>query len=325
VGNSTKGYERASITYTTAPTSGYNLFSYFSNWSSTPGGPVSSECTSANYSLSQALNHGFWTIDASVSPASGTYTITLYNRTYTNSTGTQWSVMKRTPSSTGTWGLNGFCNMASTAATTIRTGLTGFSDFGIVQSGSPLPVELLYFTAVADANAVMTSWATASEINSDYFMVEKSKDGISFSDIGMVDGSGNSSSQKNYSFPDTNPFTGINYYRLRQVDFDGTVYYSEVAAVNISAIENPLIIFPNPSQDLIQCEFNSVNDGIAQIVIHDVTGKTVLTEKILLTKGFNSVPLKISNLSYGVYHLRVYTADKNSSTLKARFVKMIRE
>ena len=325
VGNSARGYERANIVYTTAPSASYNLLSYFSNWSTTPNGPTSSECTTANYSTSPALNHGYWTIDASIGSPTGTYTVTLYNRSYTNNTGTQWSVMKRTPSSSGVWGLNGTCNLASTAGVTLRNGMSGFSDFATVQFGSALPVEILYFTAVQDAVGVMTSWATATETNSDYFVVEKSTDGISFHDLGTVDGAGNSSAQILYSFPDTHPANGINYYRLRQVDFDGTRHYSDVAAVNILPFQNALSVFPNPSFDFIQCEFASAADGAVVMQIHDVTGKEVLSQRVLVNRGFNTVPLTISQLPYGVYHVQIINAaDKNSSSLKARFVKMMK-
>src|SRR4029079_13804558 len=113
-----------------------------------------------NYSLFPAFNHGYWTIDASIVGASGTYTATLYNRSYSNNVGLAWTVMKRTPSGSGAWSLNGVCSGASTATVTIRTSMSGFSDFATVQFGNPLPVELLYFKAVFKDPGVLLKWRT---------------------------------------------------------------------------------------------------------------------------------------------------------------------
>jgi hypothetical protein len=233
--------------------------------------------------------------------------------------------MKRTPSSTGAWGLNGACNMASTATSTMRTGMNGFSDFATVQFNSALPVELLFFTALPDAHGVLLSWATASEINNDYFVVEKSQNGILFHEFGSVDGAGNSTGELNYSLRDENPYDGMNYYRLRQVDFDGSSRYSDVVAVEFASAHDVLSVFPNPSFDMIQCNFNSSMDGEITLQVRDVTGKEMLTKKFLVSRGFNSVPLEINFLAYGVYYLQLFNAaDKNSPALKARFVKMVR-
>jgi hypothetical protein len=325
VGNAAKGYERANITYTAAPTSTYNLLAFFSDWFSTPNGPVSNECPNVNYNSSPVLNHGYWTIDASIGSPSGTYTATFYNRSYTNNTGTQWSVMKRTPSATGAWGLNGACNMASSAASTIRTGMSGFSDFATVQFNSALPVELLFFTAERETQGVLITWSTAAEINSDYFVVEKSHDGNYFSDAGVVDGAGNSTEVLNYSLHDANPFNGMNYYRLRQVDFDESIRYSDIAAVDFSAAKNQLSVFPNPSFDLLQCEFYAGTDAEITLQVRDVTGKEMLSKKVPVTKGFNSIPLDINSLAFGVYHLQLLNpVDKNTPSLRSRFVKMMK-
>jgi hypothetical protein len=97
---------------------------------------------------------------------------------------------------------------------------------------SNLPVELLNFTAQGTANGTKLFWATATEINNHYFQIEKSEDAVFFHEIGRVDGAGNSNMQMDYNYTDTENLNKKVYYRLRQVDFDGSVSYSQVITVD---------------------------------------------------------------------------------------------
>lgn len=98
----------------------------------------------------------------------------------------------------------------------------------------PLPIELLSFTGQLKDGKGILKWSTASETNNDYFTLERSMNGIDFEKIGEVQGAGNSTTILDYSFTDENPFSGINYYRLRQTDFDGAFDYSEIIALRFS-------------------------------------------------------------------------------------------
>jgi hypothetical protein len=97
---------------------------------------------------------------------------------------------------------------------------------------SNLPVEFLNFTAQGTANGTKLFWATATEINNHYFQIEKSEDAVFFHEIGRVDGAGNSNMQMDYNYTDTENLNKKVYYRLRQVDFDGSVSYSQVITVD---------------------------------------------------------------------------------------------
>ena len=103
---------------------------------------------------------------------------------------------------------------------------------------TPLPIQLLSFTAEKNKSTVDIKWNTASEINNDYFTVEKSKDAIHFSKLVIVPGSGNSNSEKNYAAKDNSPYNGISYYRLKQTDFDGKFEYSNIVAVDFLTDED---------------------------------------------------------------------------------------
>jgi hypothetical protein len=119
-----------------------------------------------------------------------------------------------------------------------RTGVTsGFSDWGIGGGiDNPLPIDLLSFTAKYQDGKVLLNWATGSEINNDYFTLERSRDAVSAEIIGFVDGAGNSSQTLHYEFIDHDPLPGISYYRLKQTDYDGSFEYSQWVAVQVDGI-----------------------------------------------------------------------------------------
>lgn len=115
-------------------------------------------------------------------------------------------------------------------------------------NSSTLPVEWLYFNAEAQEQTVQLSWATASELNSDYFAIERATDLSSYTEIGRVDAAGNSSFTIAYSAYDRSPVTGNNYYRLRQVDLNGDAHYSVLRSVFFSASgDYSCSTFPNPA------------------------------------------------------------------------------
>lgn len=326
VGNAALGYERANINYTTAPGAGYNLLARFNSWGAVPNGPVSNECPTNNYSLFPAFNHGFWTIDASIGAPTGTYTTTLYNRGYSNNVGLAWTVMKRTPSGAGAWVLNGLCSGASTAATTIRTSMSNFSDFATVQFGNPLPIQLLSFTADVRRPGVISRWTTVTEINNDHFVLERSRDGISFHSIGEIKGAGNSNSAINYEYYDPHPFAGINYYRLRQVDFNGSFTHSDIVAVRLEKGIGEINVYPIPANDILHIEFESPHDGIIEVIIEDALGQTNYIGKQTISQGLNLLSLNIQRLSNGVYNLKLQdNEDKSTHYKQARFMKGLKQ
>lgn len=100
----------------------------------------------------------------------------------------------------------------------------------VVTGTSTLPIELLYFNAIEDDSAIMFSWATASETNNDYFIIQESSDGVNFSNIEFIEGAGNNSSMIEYNIMSNRYSTG-NYYKLKQVDFNGTFSYSNIIYV----------------------------------------------------------------------------------------------
>ncbi len=133
--------------------------------------------------------------------------------------------------------------------------VTTFSEFtfGSLAENSLLPIELLYFKAVPDAGKVTLDWVTSSEENNDFFTIERSIDLNNFEPIMIIPGSGNSNKLITYTEFDANPANGVNYYRLKQTDFDGRYSYSPIISVNVQYKAN-VHVYPslwNGHEDLI--------------------------------------------------------------------------
>ncbi|MBK7856556.1 MAG: SBBP repeat-containing protein [Bacteroidetes bacterium] len=144
---------------------------------------------------------------------------------------------------------------------------------------SPLPIELLSFNATPNKKTIDLTWATATELNNDFFTIEKSKDGNEFEDVAKVDGAGNSNQVIEYSFTDKNPYNGLSYYRLKQTDFNGDFSYSKTVAVNLNP-NNQFYLYQNPSANHIIVAFKNAETQPCKLLIHDVTGRMVHEQQI---------------------------------------------
>jgi len=148
---------------------------------------------------------------------------------------------------------------------------------------NPLPIELLSFESQKLSEGVLLKWATATETDNNYFTIEKSNNAIDWAAIGRVDGAGNSLQQKHYSFEDTKPYNGYNYYRLRQTDFSGNTKTSNVIAVDCSSDEKTFIssVFPNPSaSNTVNLRILSGSEGNTEITVLNALGQPVLNETV---------------------------------------------
>ncbi len=164
-----------------------------------------------------------------------------------------------------------------------------------------LPVEMLSFEASAiDNRWVNLEWQTVSEINNDYFIVEKSINGIEFKSIASIKGAGNSSTQLNYNFRDDDINNEVLYYRIKQIDFDGSSAVSGIRSVNFRN-KNTLVstIYPNPGNGIFEINLNKE----ATIQVYDVRGKLILNKE----KNNNLFQtIDISTRDGGIYMVVIY-------------------
>jgi hypothetical protein len=174
---------------------------------------------------------------------------------------------------------------------------------GEVVPTAALPVELLEFKATANSAVknVDLTWVTASEINNDYFVIERSTDANDWSPLDSVDGAGNSNAVLTYHYPDNNPYSGTSYYRLKQRDFDGTTEYSNIEVVNFEGLEI-ISLFPNPSQGEVSISIKSSATGTLELKAYDSLGKLVSNEVFQVNEGVSTINTQI-NASDGKYFI----------------------
>jgi hypothetical protein len=184
---------------------------------------------------------------------------------------------------------------------------------------SVLPIELLSFDAKAGRDGMDIFWTTVSEVNTSEFVVEKTRDGQNFTEIKKIKAAGNSTSILNYKVTDKNPLEGNNYYRLKEIDFDGKVAFGKLIAARFIKNNNELSVIPNPAQNEIGINYFSDKDAMTTISVIDVKGVLVLTKNIIADyDGANNILLDISRFQPGIYSVLLVNADKN---LNIRFVK----
>jgi hypothetical protein len=162
------------------------------------------------------------------------------------------------------------------------------------------PVTFISFTAEKVSENVILKWSTATEVNNDYFSVEKSMDGIHFEPIGTVKGNGTSNQINYYTFEDYSFNSGTVYYRLKQVDFDNKYEYSKIRAVNVE-LADPVIITNDPSLSQIFISF--FKKGEATFTILDMLGRVVYSGERVSDEP--SVTINKSMLSRGFYIVKV--------------------
>ena len=177
-----------------------------------------------------------------------------------------------------------------------------------VVPGSTTPITLLNFDAVKQGTTVLLTWKTSSELNSDHFDVEYSKDQSTWTSIGTVAAAGTSSTSRSYSLVHPNPVNGINYYRLKQVDIGGVYKYSEIRPVTFS-IKAGITIKPNPVVDMLY--ITSGNATMLQSVnVYSAEGK--LLQQI---SKFNTADhIDMSRYPAGTYLIRIADAQGNTET-----------
>lgn len=303
VGNVAKGYQLA-YTEFISNTNTY-IDSRFDIWPIAEPIQGSTEC-SVTYSK-EAMNNGYWTLTATPNTAS-TYNMSVYPTNVTNIYAA-WTIMKRPViGPMPGWILDGTC-VASTAAQVNRNGLSGFSVFGVAQSLLPLPIELLEFTGEMVGEDNLLKWETVSEQNNDYFTVERSRDGLIFQDLGIVDGAGNTNTTLNYQLYDFDPYPGITYYRLKQTDFDGSFSYSKTIALNRDMVGAEISdIYPNPASGQISFEVTTANQGSLSLNMYDQTGRLIKKEVMEMLPGFNMYQIDLGDVATGLYQI-VFRSD----------------
>jgi hypothetical protein len=180
----------------------------------------------------------------------------------------------------------------------------------LIFSEGGLPIELLFFKASKGLKKVSLSWATASELNFDYFDVEKSSDGTNFNSLARIKGNGTTNIRQDYSLEDEKPLVGKNYYRLKAVDFDGYTEYFNVVMVDFDG-SKAFSVSPNPSDGVtFTTETNFKQENRAFVAIYSTIGSEIARFEVTGNKSSLALPVKLES---GVYYAKYISSDFTST------------
>lgn len=184
-------------------------------------------------------------------------------------------------------------------------------------TGTILPVTLVDFAGECTKDLHLLKWSTSQEINNEGFLIERSVNGRSWNELGWIAGNGTSEIERNYRYEDKAILGGTNYfYRLKQMDYDGSFHYSEVIKLGTPAGASEVIVgevFPNPVAGHMTAKFQvTLNDAMtAQITLVDITGRKVLQFATELHAGSNTLDLVgTESLARGIYLLTIQVNDE---------------
>jgi hypothetical protein len=184
-----------------------------------------------------------------------------------------------------------------------------------------LPVELIKFDGYNYKNGNKLLWTTASEINNDYFIIQKSDDAERFTDVGIVNGHGNSNQINDYEFIDDSPSYETTYYRLKQIDFDGKSGLSKIIAIN-SQETLDIKIYPNPSQDNFSFDISESTNNTYTINYTNLIG-SVIQEQVNITEGANTYQVNdFKTLTGGIYFVQII--NENGKVIKSKKIIKIK-
>lgn len=194
--------------------------------------------------------------------------------------------------------------------------------FATCPSGGPLPVSFLDIDARQKGTGVNVEWSTSTEFNNKYYMVERSNDGgHTWFTAARINSQGNSNTRQDYSGFDAKPLVGLNYYRVRQVDFDETSKFSSTVAVKVNIDKTSGSVLANPFRTDITVDFLSTRSQVLHARVFDNMGKLVINQQLNLSEGSNRKVIPASQLQTGMYIIQVMD-DAGNVIVKNKLIKM---
>jgi hypothetical protein len=177
-------------------------------------------------------------------------------------------------------------------------------------TSSALPVELVRFGAEGQKDGILVTWSTASEVNNKEYVLERTRNAADFTEVARVKGAGNSTTLNNYAVRDPRPWEGINFYRLRQIDFDGRETTTQLVSARFTPGGPPVTVSPNPVKDLCLVSYFASENTRVSMRLLDVEGRTAMSRTVNHSESssYDQV-LDLSAVEPGVYFLQVVTND----------------
>jgi hypothetical protein len=201
---------------------------------------------------------------------------------------------------------------------TVNSVGSAYAFFGCFSSNPTnltLPVQLLSFEAAPQNGIVLTNWAISDAVNLNHFELQRSTDGIYFETIAIVFYDASPSFSSSYQVKDMSPVKGMDYYKLKMIDNDGKISYSQTEPVEINSTSvSSISVMPNPVvSSSFKMQFKNMNQGIYEVMISDITGKNVYTKNIELNASqTEQLFQKTSSMITGIYIVTVTNRNNNT-------------
>ncbi len=269
---------------------------------------------------------GIWEINPDIQPTVGSYSLELFfddgegydgggipiGNGFAYLEDNEFGIVKRSGASTSAadWtAQEGILNPTDGAGRLLhdnyakRKGLSTFSRFAIARTAIILPIELIAFETKCDEENKVINWSTISEINNDFFTLERKAEN-KFVPIATIDGADNSNSLLNYTYTDKNSEYGVNYYRLKQTDIDGKYSYSKIITSNCTTT-NILSVNQYIENEFLNVIVEASNDDNFTFEFFDYSGKSLIKETRYISNGYNSFKINTKHYAKGIYMLVV--------------------
>jgi len=200
--------------------------------------------------------------------------------------------------------------------TTYYIAVDGFAgsdcDFDITITGAvnpPLPIELISFNADCSPTngAVDLKWLSSTEINNDFYTIERSSDAFNFEVVATIKGAGNSNNINSYFFRDVNALDGTSYYRLKQTDFNGNFEYFNTVAVNCTGGTNGISLYPNPANNEFTLQLEGKKGNKVSIEMYNSIGQQVMSKTLILQSNILSEQIDVNEFNQGIYFVNIKT------------------
>lgn len=218
----------------------------------------------------------------------------------TENTLTQWK-----SNNTTTWFNMGYNVRDAIANYVTQRGLADFSRWTLSSAGNVLPVTFISFTAGCNNGIVLLIWKTAQEQNSHLFEIEKSEDGINFTTIATVPAAGNSSTEKTYTYSDSNTSPATRYYRIAEKDINGATQLTAINRIKCGEAASAIKYWPNPMQADLFLSIPAASAAAVCVKIFDSKGALVLVQYANLLRGNNQLKVNTRRLVPGSYNLLI--------------------
>ena len=183
------------------------------------------------------------------------------------------------------------------------------------------PVELIDFSGEYRQGAVQLTWATANELNNSHFIIEKAQNGRDFTQLATVGGAGTSTQTLNYHYTDMQPFEDINYYRLKQIDFDGSYSYSSILTVTTKGFGTTMTVNTDYGQSEINVAISSAEAGSGKLQVLNAAGQMLYSTDMEIISGTRNINIPLQNLTSGIYFVRLVD-EKRQEVRHAKFLAM---